>query len=509
MPRRKYIAPMAPTAPARQPQFPANGHIQVLRSRYIAPGSKWRNRGDVFINSPAEWTDCLSKAAALASGPTTFGTKVASRADRAYHLWRGYPAATGIDPDLPQGQAPQYPTYEGEGQVAAAMLYALTLNGQHADAVKAALLGQVRLRQSGATAGFIGAYADELPAPPLTNRGPARPTSFSFSNEAVWIDRLGQAFSLCRDRFSPSEQAEFLAWHNAWADYLASVMERRFAAFDLPGYLSLDLSVRRGIYADSFPLGTSLKVAYYNAQGAPGPLITPAGPVFGNVYATFIGALACNYLISGRVAMIQAIRAWYNAWLTFSVYPDGTTAEATRNDDYGHPGRGSIWYQRIVTETACKAELMIRQRGATMLDITTIGGHPQTRVPTGGQPKSLKLVIDRSLKYYTGEEPRYDRLPIGAATQIRSPYVGTPPSEYGDDFETGAPSLFGMAYQLFGEEAYRQASRHMLPGMAPLPASGYSASRTLESWFNGSTNDIYPGVYGVWSRIDVRSAYSL
>lgn len=485
-----------------QPQFPAKAHIALLMPRYTLATSRWRSRGNVFTNSPAEWTDTIAKATAFRANPTAAGQKSGNATDRAFHVWRGYPAATGIDPAVTPNQ---YPTYEGEGQIAAAMVYALTGNVSFGNAVKTALLAQVRQRAAGMTTGFIGAYADELPALPITNRPDRRPNSWSWSNEAVWINKLGQAFCLCRSLFTPQEEAEFTVWHDAWANFFAGVLSSRLIA-SVPGYLSLDLSVRTGNFSDAWPVGN--EPLYYRADGTPGPGPVAVGERFGNVHWTFVGALASNYLLSGRGAMLQAIRAYYNAYLFFAVYPDGTTTELIRNNDYGNPARG-VWYERLMHEEACKTELMLRMRGQTMLDITQMGGLPINRVPVGGQPKTLKLVLDRFLTYYTGSDMRYGALPVANNTRLYSPYVGPPASDYGDDFETGPPSVFGMAFQIYGDANYRLASRHGLPGMRPLPSNGYSSSRTLQSWFNGAGNDIYPGAYGVWSNLDARAAYAL
>jgi len=233
-----------------------------------------------------------------------------------------------------------------------------------------------------------------------------------------------------------------------------------------------------------------------------------SGQAFGNVYASFVQCLSSNYLLTGNAASLTSVRAFVNAWLFFAVYPDGTTAESVRNGDYKNPARGAVWYQAIVVEAILEAELSLRQRGATIMDISQMGGTAQTIVLVGTKPKNIKLVLDRYLTYFTFSDPHYNASPYTCGTAIFSPYCGTPPSQYGDDYNTNYVNIFGMAQAIYADTTYRKASIAQVSGMVALPSGGYSPAREQQSWFNGTGSQIWPGIYSVWSNQDLSGAYS-
>jgi len=516
--------------------FPNYDHIKALDS--ILSMGKYRTFGDAFTYSPAEFTDMVTKANNLVLGPTkstTYGggfTTSNLYTDRTIQIWSGYPGtisgtyyvSSGNNTHIDASQ--NYPQYHGEGHAAASMLYQLSLitgatvypgssySGlSYGQAVKTSLLYQANLAKK---SGFVGGVPSDWPTPPLSN-GSGHPTSFSGSNESVWLNRIGQAYTRVKPLFNSTESNTFESWHTSWVQYFSSVISSRMINQGNPGYLNLTYDDRSGVYADNYQYQYSpTKNLYYTSTGSRGPSATTAGQIFGNVYASYCAAFAVNYLMTGATAMSQAVKAYYGSWLFFSVYPDGTTAESVRNGDYRNPGRGAIWYQGIVMESLLESELMLRQRADTLMGISQSGGLSaslaidSTKCGPSQSSKTLKLVMDRYLNGFTvssGVNARYNTTQSNSNNLIYSPYTGTVPTQYGDDYYTCNIDISGMAQAVYGGSLYIKSSSYQLSGQTPLWSGSYSPARGLQSWFNGTGDQIYPGIHTVWSKQDLSNIY--
>ena len=472
--------------------FPNPPHLALLKARAINGPFKVLN--DAFTNSPSEYSEMNRKANVFRSNVL----KTGSTADETVQIWKGYPG-TVIDP---ADNSMQYPRTLGEGVHSCAMRFALFGDTNDRNAVRTNLLYQATLPIE---AGFVGAHVSQLPAPPLNNNGSSRPSSFSFQNECNWLQNLGQTYILTKSGFSPSQQATWESWYRGLVNYYMSVLNTRITA-SIPNYLNLDLSVRTGVFADNYEYQYGTKVLYYTSTGIAGPVNTTAGQIFGNVYATYAGTSALAYNILGDSLYLKTTRAFYNAWLFFSVYPDGTLAESVRNGDYNNPAQGAVWYAGLVLNNLLFAEINLRTRNKTLLNITQTGGLPTTKCGVGQSAKDLPLVLNRYLTYHTFSDPRYDIMPAVDSNAIKSPYTG-PKRKATDDYCTWYISIYGMAYAIYGNPVYKNAAMANITGMILLPLRGHSAAASSPRAFNEPSNARQPGTYFVWANLETYNIY--
>ena len=282
--------------------------------------------------------------------------------------------------------------------------------------------------------------------------GPVRDAWFS---EAGWLLRHAVAYDYVRLGMSESDRVVIDNWLRRNAYALAAQLDWGLAQV-FPRRSQGDMSVRNGPAAAQgekrwlmrrydtnkdcrtevdddqrvFPV-----TAYSKPNGSAGPTLSLLSQYYNNRRAALAAAIGTIGVMLGDKPLVSRARRYFEEWLAYGVWPDGSEGEFARNGDYCIASQGLVYGASNSTAMVLVAWALARQGDATLFEYSTRSGlFGSESGSSGSEPKSLTLVANTLMKLRTGElqwfefEPwRKQQLPRDQTRlgERRSRYMGT------------------------------------------------------------------------------------
>jgi hypothetical protein len=166
--------------------------------------------------------------------------------------------------------------------------------------------------------------------------------------------------------------------------------------------------------------------AYSRADGTLGPRVAVLTQWFNNRRATHALAMAAAGLLLADEGLVMRAKRYVMEWLTYAVYPDGSSGEFARNGDYCIAKQGVIYNAMNIQAGLLSARLLARQGDRSLAEFSTRDGLYGTESGASGRPKSLALVAEtllslstRTLDWYRAEPQRASQVPRDATSLSR------------------------------------------------------------------------------------------
>ena len=157
--------------------------------------------------------------------------------------------------------------------------------------------------------------------------------------------------------------------------------------------------------------GTWPAHAYVDGTGRPGPRLSALSQWYNNRKSGMAVAVGvAGILLDDKVLLASAVR-YFMEWLTYSVWPDGTQGEYTRNDDYCIPQQGAIYSALNLQGAALLGSALARQGDRSLLDFSTRDGLFGSASQAADPSKSLAAAIRTYVRLVNGELDWYAHEP--------------------------------------------------------------------------------------------------
>lgn len=467
------------------------------RVQGAAPGPFVR-LSDAGTNSPADWQRIKGAADAFKASPLTAGNTSAQN----LQIWTGYPDTAG------KGEF--YPYWQGYGMACAALTGAVTGDNTYLQAVRSALLYQVRI--GGTT------WLANWPTPANANKFP---TYENGAQESNWMYRLGLAYDYSKAVYSSAERAEIEAWFSGAAWYLANRIQTRLGQ-SLPARLANNWSTRAYYLATGgvtnagwldpiyekdphnvYPDFGGWSYTHRNADGTIGNKVPRSAENYNNrlwMKAKFI------YLagrITGDTSLVWHAKCTFRETVAFGSWPDGTLADFERNGNYGIPQQGLVYSCYFYEFAVTLADGEARRGRYDVYRFSTRDGAHGTASTTGQPSKTIFTILDRFRDCVNGSRPIYAG-PVTLANRI-------------DDYSEGTKQFLPFSYVLAtagrwksydtpSDTSYQAAAYRTGTGVAKYPGSGFFVAGKVGQVFGGSGLE-WPGYNFMFGRYETIEPY--
>ena len=356
-------------------------HERLLKGPYA-------HRSDAFPGSPDDAERIFRQAEGFRRDPLSTQKTLFAPAQ----IWAG---------SLQPGE--NYPVWEGIGLQSAAFLSLCFPDSIEMQAYVPLVLEALRfqLHQPGIS---VGAWPKDL----SYEKG---------AKEAVWMERILYAADYLGKKLPASLHDSLCNYFCTAADYYVDRTNTGPIGQCFPGRKRNDYAT---LGRDALPAGAAYGIwgkgvypggqllTHLDSAGRPGNRIANLARHYSNRLAEKMSFVAQAGLWCRRPDLVTEGRRFFEEWLTYSVYPDGTMAEYERNGNYRNPGQG-MWYGALITQGYLLLAEEQRRRGDnSMYTFSTRRGMWGTEVKDPKAPaKTLKTVLDRYANNCTRRHPIY------------------------------------------------------------------------------------------------------
>ncbi len=213
---------------------------------------------------------------------------------------------------------------------------------------------------------------------------------------AEWVTKILYCYDYCIDKFSAGEQTNVEAWLLGAAQYfddnVHEVLKARFAS-----RRSRDYTPVPGSSADTGSF-TATDKTHWNSSGVAQNQIYHSAKQYNNRAATQMMCAGVVGAYLNNATLIDRSKMYFEEWLQFGVYPDGTQAEYHRNyiNNNGNKFTGTFYYGAINIDSCIHAaDAFNRIADDGLYTYATTGGLFSST--DGATSKNLKLVIDTNV----------------------------------------------------------------------------------------------------------------
>ena len=206
----------------------------------------------------------------------------------------------------------------------------------------------------------------------------------------AWIVRFVIATDFIKESFTAGELAEVKAWVSDWAhscEYsINTELVKNFSN-------RTDRNYTTGLLRSATTAWYETGYAYKDASGVLHNRIGNLARWYNNRRAGIMQFVGVASVFLDDAVLKDRAKLFFEEWIRFSVYPDGSVGEYERNGNYGDPMSG-LTYNGYNLESAMTVAEALRLDGDTGLyDYSTTEGLWNTQCTT--EPaKTLKLVVD-------------------------------------------------------------------------------------------------------------------
>jgi hypothetical protein len=359
--------------------------IEVMRRR-------WRNgpflkQGDAYIDSLGKVTTDTSGKPFINSPKVipwgkTWAEEFAQGNITSYIMTR--PKGAGNDP---------HQSYSGFGYIPqhCALRYLMEGNSNDAQKVKDYCMAQIAITDMDCS---LWPYYN-------ANTNPT-----NVFHHANWLIRFLYTYDYVKDIFSVIEKGNMDAFFLRSARYMDDNAHEVLIA-NFPNRRNRDYKPANGSAADTGDY-TKGEYTHYDANGNPGTQIHWIHKQYNNRVTSQFSAAGLIGVYLGDDDLTNHARMYYEEWLKYSVFPDGTNGEYNRNYqnayESNNPTQGTLYYNAINIDAMMFFADALRRKGDnSMYEYTTSVG----LFSSEGGEKNLILVINRNCSIINQEVDWY------------------------------------------------------------------------------------------------------
>ena len=256
--------------------------------------------------------------------------------------------------------------------------------------------------------------------------------------EAPWLARFIATYDFVRAALPAAERVtiENYIRRNAW--FFAAHLDHQLREL-FPQRLAGDYAARGGDAAssgdarwaarrvdangdcridDADPAQPFPVHAYARADGTLGPRVSVLALWFNNRRAANAFAAGSAGLLLGDADLVNRAKRYFMEWMTYAVYPDGSTGEFGRNGEYCIARQGTVYASMELGGALMLARALARQGDPSLAAFSTTAGLHGSE-SAGAAAKSLTLLADTYLKLHTGQLDWYQAEPQKARQDPR------------------------------------------------------------------------------------------
>jgi hypothetical protein len=217
-------------------------------------------------------------------------------------------------------------------------------------------------------------------------------------SRAEWIARLIQCADYVKDQFSAGERTTFDAWISDWAhSYEYSIH------FELGDPMFGDRYDR--IYTTN--LGSAATTpsydghAYMDSNGNNQWQCGSANRWYNNRRSSCMHMVGLASVWLDDAVLKDRAKLFFEEWIQFNIFPDGSTAEFTRNTS-SSPNTGLNYLATSLQAAISVAEALRLSGDTSLYDFSSSNGHWESACTTQ-PPKTIKLVVETFIKLISKE----------------------------------------------------------------------------------------------------------
>lgn len=216
---------------------------------------------------------------------------------------------------------------------------------------------------------------------------------------AGWMLRMVSCADFVKDAFSTAERTTFNAWISDWAHAFESSVHK-----DLSGNVFGNRYDRDYVNNLKYVATASYfngEYAYKDANSVLHNEISWVAKYYNNRRHTEMQFVGIAAVFINDATLKDRAKLYFEEWIRFSTYPDGSTGEFERNGDYGNPQAGHVYNAYNLASAVLVAEALRLSGDSGLYDYSTTEGIWGTQCTT--EPaKNLKLVVDTYLDLNEG-----------------------------------------------------------------------------------------------------------
>lgn len=212
--------------------------------------------------------------------------------------------------------------------------------------------------------------------------------------QAGWLARLVVAADFVKDAFTAEERTEFEAWMGNWAQAYEYSVDYELSRWLFTHRKERDYN-RGGPY---FSQMAPDAYAYMDASGKKHNMIDRAHKHYNNRKAGVMQFVGFYAAFSKDSTLIDRSKLYFEEWLKFSVFPDGSSGEYERNNDSGRNiQQGFLYNARNIEAYVTTADAFARLGDPSLFELSTRDGIHGTASRDGEPDKDLRLVVETYL----------------------------------------------------------------------------------------------------------------
>ncbi len=217
---------------------------------------------------------------------------------------------------------------------------------------------------------------------------------------AAWVLRLTMAADFVKESFTASERATFDAWVADWA-----------YAYEGSVHYELSKKIFGKRYERNYTseLGIIATTPYYNAyaykdaSGKQHNQIASVARHYNNRRTSVMEFVGLAGIWLDDPVLIDRGKLYFEEWLQFSVFPDGSVGEYERNKLSGNINQGLIYNSANIEAAVALADALARRGDTSLYEYETRNGLFGSESEAGEGAKSIRLVVETHLDLIEGE----------------------------------------------------------------------------------------------------------
>jgi hypothetical protein len=236
------------------------------------------------------------------------------------------------------------------------------------------------------------------------------PTTYQGTDDnwlrAEWLKRIVTIADFVKDSFTAGERTTFNAWLSDWAySYEGSV------------HTELSTNIFSNRYNRDYVTGLNYvatspqydgKYAYKDASGVLHNQIARVAKFYNNRRAHVAIFFGLAGIFLDDATLTDRGKLYFEEWLQFSVYPDGSQGEYERNVLTYNVNQGAIQYASVNINGACEMASALATQGDNSLFTYSTSNGLWDSESTGGDPaKTVKLTVETFLDLIEHEKLWY------------------------------------------------------------------------------------------------------
>ena len=163
--------------------------------------------------------------------------------------------------------------------------------------------------------------------------------------QAAWVLRMLVIADLTRDRFSESEMSALRGWVDEWAGMYEGSVNEELKSRGFKNRTDRDYENNLGGLARNAEFTN--EYAYQTASGEKRNRIAVLHKYYNNRRAEIMMFVGMAGAFLDNAKYMDRAKLYFEEWLQFSVFPDGSSGEFERNGDYSKPQQG--FHTRVTT----------------------------------------------------------------------------------------------------------------------------------------------------------------